>query len=472
MGGRVRIGFRTLFSLHGTVDRRTYLATGIGLMILKYLVDASFLLLAAGIAWTPRDYLLPLFTLKSAKLVALPGWVAFSLILWTLPFIWIGVSMMMRRAADAGRSPALCAAFFIPFLNYLVMLWLAFLPSVALQPGHAPSTHVEEAERYRSALIGAAGAMIVGLFAILISVYAVGSYGVTLFLGTPFIQGMVVGWAFNRKSIKPDPQTAGVVILSVLLFGGAILLFAIEGVFCLAMAFPIAAVVALLGGVIGREIAKRGGPSVGFATAIFLIPTGSVIDRASTVVPTYEVVTMVDVAASPQTVWKHVVQFDEIRERPAWYFRGGIAYPIRATIAGTGVGAIRRCEFSTGAFVEPITTWDEPRRLAFDVIAQPPPLRELSIYSKVYAPHLKGYFSSSHGEFRLVPTASGTRLEGHTWYSVAMSPQGYWRAMSEVVLHRIHRRVLDQVKREAEADAVRASALTTTSTSAKWPEYF
>jgi hypothetical protein len=160
-------------------------------------------------------------------------------------------------------------------------------------------------------------------------------------------------------------------------------------------------------------------------------------------------------------VWKHVVAFDDITEEPAWYFRGGIAYPLRATIAGTGVGAIRRCEFSTGAFVEPITAWDEPHRLAFDVTSQPPPLRELSIYNKVYAPHIDGYFTSSRGEFRLIPTASGgTRLEGHTWYSVAISPQGYWRVMSEVILHRIHRRVLDQVKREAEADATLVRART------------
>ncbi|HJP60493.1 MAG TPA: hypothetical protein VJ865_10850, partial [Gemmatimonadaceae bacterium] len=134
-----------------------------------------------------------------------------------------------------------------------------------------------------------------------------------------------------------------------------------------------------------------------------------------------------------------------------------IAFPVAATIDGAGVGAVRRCEFSTGAFVEPITVWDEPRRLAFDVISQPPAMRELSPYSKVYAPHLNGFFRSARGEFRLVPTDSGTRLEGHTWYSVNIHPQSYWRALSEALLHRIHQRVLDQVKREAEAEAVAAS---------------
>jgi hypothetical protein len=287
---------------------------------------------------------------------------------------------------------------------------------------------------------------------VVVSVLAFKTYGVTLFVATPFIQGMVVGWTFNRREIRSARETAGVVWLSMLLVGGVILLFALEGLLCVMMALPIAAVLAVMGGVIGRAIARdtpRGG--LGFAATLFVLPAGALMEKVSTVAPTYEVVTSVDVAAAPEIVWDRVVQFDEIREQPEWYFRAGIAYPIRATIDGTGEGAIRRCVFSTGAFVEPITTWDAPRRLAFDVVEQPPPLHELSIYSNVYAPHINGYFRSTRGEFRLIPVAGNhTRLEGHTWYSVAIYPQGYWRAMSELLLHRIHRRVLDQVKRESE----------------------
>jgi uncharacterized membrane protein YhaH (DUF805 family)/uncharacterized protein YndB with AHSA1/START domain len=458
MGRGLRIDFRTLFSLHGTVDRRTYLATGIGLMIVKYVVDATVIWSTAHIVWTPWDYLLPLLSIKTALVAEIPTSVAFGLLVWTLPFIWIGVSMMMRRAVDAGRSPAWCATFFLPFLNYAAMLYLGLLPSAPVKEEHVRAEHEDAAERYRSALIGAAGALVIGVAAILISVFALNTYGVTLFVGTPFLQGLVVGWAFNRKSIKADGETKGVVTLSVVLVGGAIALFALEGVICLAMAFPIALVVAMLGGAIGREIAIRSGPATaGIATALFVLPAGSLIDRAASTAPVYEVVTTVDVAAPPANVWKRVVEFDEIEDPPTWLFRAGIAYPVRATIDGTGVGAIRRCEFSTGAFVEPITVWDEPRRLAFDVIAQPPPMRELSIYSKVYAPHLDGFFRSSRGEFRLVPTATGTRLEGHTWYSVAIFPQAYWRTLSDLLLHRIHQRVLDQVKREAESDIITAA---------------
>jgi hypothetical protein len=421
-------------------------------MLLKYVVDASAIYLAAHVVWTPWDYLLPLVTIKSAKIEAIPGPLGFALILWTLPFIWIGVTMMMRRAVDAGRSPAWCACFFIPLLNYAVMLWLGTLPSAPQPATLVIDDRASAAERYRSALIGLLGAAVVALLAVVVSVLAFRTYGVTLFVATPFIQGMVVGWTFNRREIRSSRETAAVVWLSILLVGGVILLFALEGLLCLMMALPVAAVLAVMGGLIGRAIARdtpRGG--LGFAATLFVLPVGALMEKVSTVAPTYEVVTSVEVAAAPEIVWDRVVRFDEIQERPEWYFRAGIAYPIRATIDGTGEGAIRRCVFSTGAFVEPITTWDAPRRLAFDVVDQPPPLRELSIYSKVYAPHIDGYFRSTRGEFRLIPIAGGhTRLEGHTWYSVAIYPQGYWRAMSELLLHRIHRRVLDQVKRESE----------------------
>ena len=70
------------------------------------------------------------------------------------------------------------------------------------------------------------------------------------------------------------------------------------------------------------------------------------------------------IAAPPDVVWRHVIAFSEITPPTEWIFRTGIAYPMRARLVGEGVGAIRHCEFSTGAFVEPITAWEPGRLLA------------------------------------------------------------------------------------------------------------
>jgi hypothetical protein len=34
-----------------------------------------------------------------------PPWLSLALYAWTLPFLWIAVSMSIRRAADAGITP-------------------------------------------------------------------------------------------------------------------------------------------------------------------------------------------------------------------------------------------------------------------------------------------------------------------------------------------------------------------------------
>ena len=130
------------------------------------------------------------------------------------------------------------------------------------------------------------------------------------------------------------------------------------------------------------------------------------------------------------------------------------SYPVRARIEGRGVGAIRRCEFSTGPFVEPITVWDEPRRLAFDVLSQPEPMRELSPYRDLHPPHLDGFFRSRRGQFLLTRLpGGGTRLEGTTWYEQRLWPASYWQIWSDWLVHTIHRRVLLHIKSEAETKA-------------------
>src|SRR3989454_3656866 len=42
--------------------------------------------------------------------------------LFRSPFLWIGFGMSVRRAADAGRSAWWALLFFVPLLNYLLMI--------------------------------------------------------------------------------------------------------------------------------------------------------------------------------------------------------------------------------------------------------------------------------------------------------------------------------------------------------------
>src|SRR5262249_51453277 len=104
--------------------------------------------------------------------------------------------------------------------------------------------------------------------------------------------------------------------------------------------------------------------------------------------PLIAVRSSVVVEAPPERVWRHVVSFSELPPPRQTIFRLGIAYPVRAEILGHGAGAVRRCQFSTGPFVEPIATWDEPRLLKFSVTSNPAPLEEWTPYRHVHPAHL------------------------------------------------------------------------------------
>src|SRR5256886_13342466 len=108
-------------------------------MLLKITVDASFVWAFVGRWWTPLGYLNPVWTLRQQLLRGAPDWLAPALVVWTLPFLWIGVSLTLRRAVDAGRSPWWCLLFFVPLVNYATMLWLATQPSRPVTARAAPS---------------------------------------------------------------------------------------------------------------------------------------------------------------------------------------------------------------------------------------------------------------------------------------------------------------------------------------------
>jgi hypothetical protein len=166
--------------------------------------------------------------------------------------------------------------------------------------------------------------------------------------------------------------------------------------------------------------------------------------------------TVVEIAAPPEVVWRHVVTFPDLPPPTELLFRAGVAAPTRARIEGTGVGATRYCDFTTGSFVEPVTAWEENRLLAFDITEQAPPMTEWSPYRQVNPPHLDGYFRATHGEFRLMPLPGGrTRLEGRTVYVVDMFPQRYWTLPAGRIVAAIHGRVLRHIAALAEEEVDR-----------------
>ena len=441
---------RQWFGFSAPVTRRAYLATGLGLMALKYFVEAAVVYAFAGRVWTPFDYLNP--SLERFTDLPAPG-LAWAIAAWSIPFIWIGVSMTVRRALDAGLPAKFGLLFFVPVAEPhgdARPRGTAFARN--LRPRrrrpHAATSATRAAAApcaVHSSAVAVGTAIVAGSTAF--STLVMRSYGSVLFVGAPFVVGFVSAALFNSDAPRTMKATLGLAVAAITAAAGAVFVLALEGLLCLAMAFPLALVLALLGAALGRTITLRG-QTARAQSLLLVIALPMLMGMASDGrAPVREVVSTVEIAAPPEAVWNNVIGFTNLAPPTEWEFRLGIAYPIRARIAGEGPGAVRRCEFSTGAFVEPITVWDRPRRLAFDVTQEPPGMKELSPYDDVHAPHVRGYLRSRRGEFRLVPLPNGgTRLEGRTFFTLAVFPGWYWSRYADAIIHRIHMRVLRHIK--------------------------
>jgi hypothetical protein len=301
---------------------------------------------------------------------------------------------------------------------------------------------------------------IIAISIAIVSAYLVGyfsiewfsNYGWSVFLLSPFLLGFISIFLIYKREFFNGKEVLKISLISFFIATSFLLVFAIEGLICIAMAVPILLPLVIIGGFIGFYVAKKSFKNINIGAVLLLFSLSifsfDLIETTKKIIP---VKTSVMINAPIDVVWNNVVTFDKIPEPTDFIFKTGIAYPTNATIDGSGVGAIRYCNFTTGSFVEPITVWDEPNLLQFDVIEQPIPMNEFNPFWDIHPPHLDGYFQSQKGQFQLTRLSENkTQLEGTTWYVVDLYPNFYWQIWSDEIIHQIHLRVLNHIKSVSE----------------------
>lgn len=467
----MRTGFKAsdLWRWDGTVGRGVYAGVGLAGFALKHNLDR---LVATGVfhkPWGLFNYLSPgpasVAGMDRQNIIFLG-----TLVVLALPFIWTGVCLTARRLRSTHLPIWLLIFFFIPLINILFFVIMAVLPPRSEEgkedapPRNRFLDRIIPDNALGAALMAQLLVVPASLMAVFLSVTGLGQYGWGLFVGLPFSMGLGSVLIFGYHRQRTLQACLGVACLSVSLLGLALLAVAMEGLVCLMMAAPLGLILATLGGLLGYSIQRRlpntGGGGLNrsgeAASLIGLVISLPALMGAESLAqlapPVYSVTSSVVINAPPERVWPQVIQFHRMPPPKELIFRVGVAYPIQARLEGKGVGAVRRCVFSTGPFVEPITCWDEPRRLAFSVTSNPDPLQEWTPYGELHPPHADGYMASQGGQFLLVPLEGGrTRLEGTTWYRHGLWPAFYWKLWSDQIIHTIHLRVLNFIKAETES---------------------
>ena len=479
-------GWRDLLRGRGRMARARFAWWGLGLAALKWNID-RLLLGWMSEGWSTREGN-PL--VQAGRMARLYLWQAMPegldtealgvLLAASIPFLYVGVMLTLARLRSARMSGWWVLLFLVPVVKLFFFGLLCVVPGrgggeVGEKAGAGAGTGGRGGRRWGgwmprsgagvSGLAGAGYAVaVVALMAAAatwVGAQRLQTYGWALFVGSPFAMGFVATWICSGSRGATLMRCLGVTWGAMLAGGIALLAFAFEGVVCLVMAAPLAMALGSVGSLTAWAVRRSWGMQPGGTgpptMALALIPLGMGLEHWLPVAsPVRPVRTVLEVDAVPAVVWRHVVSFSRLPEPTQWMFRVGLAYPVRAEMHGTGVGAVRLCHFSTGPFVEPITAWDEPRRLAFRVESNPEPMQEWTPYRAIHPPHLEGHFLSRAGEFLLEPLPGGrTRLVGTTWYEHGLWPDVYWRAWSDGIIHSIHGLVLRHVKALAEADAGR-----------------
>jgi uncharacterized membrane protein YhaH (DUF805 family) len=468
---------RNVFSFQGEISGIEYLAWGVLFFAIKYPVDWLVATVWFGKTWSPFSYFLPVANPLYANAATLDFWAV--MIAVSCPFIWIGLALTVQRLRTLGVPLPWAFVFFVPFVR---MMFFALL--VLLQPAaDGPATDTTDAaapplnplrRTVSTAMIRAMarpkpvppaildsliprGKYTCMLAAFLYSVatslivYALctqmgAGHGNTVMLGVPFLLGYLTVAMIEHRRPLTFLGAIGTAWLSVLVCIGIPMCITIIGIYCALMVLPIAFFLAGLGAAVAhltRTLASM--QTEGKVLCVGLLPLLLLHDVFVSIPRPGErsVVSVVAVGAAPEVVWKNVVSFPPIRDevRPGALFRL-LALPrlVRAEIAGSGVGARRRCVFDTGVFVEPIEVWEPGRELTFGVVAQPG--------------HLDRDVRVHRGQFKLSRNPDGTtRLEGTTWFSVTIWPQWYWTAWVDAIIHAIHLRALDHIKGLSEGRA-------------------
>jgi hypothetical protein len=365
---------------------------------------------------------------------------------------WALTALAFRRAADADVNAWIAAWALAPIVQIPIMLALSLFPSRLARHHPAPGPEDTGAVEWAAPAQGVLAGIGLVVLAVAVGALVFGSYGYGMFVVSPFIIGTTTAYLANRGRDLGPSRTVQLILVALMLGGTALIVLALEGIVCIVLVSPLAIGLALLGGLLGRAIAvySRRSPRQA-ALGLALVPLMFAVESVLPPAIHFESQSTIEINGAPEAVWAALVHTDLSDAPVPMLFRLGVAYPLRGEILGEGVGAVRRGEFSTGTADERVTEWIPGRKLAFVMMNQVPAMRELSPYAHVHAPHVSGYFSTTHTSFELLPRADGgTDVVERTTHELRLEPVLYWLPIARWIVNENNARVLAHIKRNVE----------------------
>lgn len=287
--------------------------------------------------------------------------------------------------------------------------------------------------------------------------------------GLPFVGGLVLmpmaiaslatsiadprGRSTAWRQIKLGWIVIGIgLVLTVLFFN--------ESLICVVMGLPIFALASCLGSVLTLALIRKF-RSPGQATLLIVLPLVGLPIEPHLLYSDHlsEVVTVIEIAAPPETVWRNTVEIRNIDPSELTFtFSHGVLrmpQPQDALLSGEDTGAVRHLKWTKNIrFEEVITGWETNRFLSWNFRFSPD-----SIPSAIEG-HINvnsAYLMLTTGDYSLEPLANGkTRLTLTSRYRMSTPINAYCDWWGRIFFKDFHSVVLNVIKNRSEA-AQRAS---------------
>jgi hypothetical protein len=176
----------------GTVDRQRYFIVGVVGFAIKHNIDRIVATAVFGRRFTPWNYwIAPVDAIRIDLLPPSDLRFVATMAAISLPFIWVGLAMTLRRLRSTGFPLWFVIFFFVPLGNLVFFLILSLIPlrTESAIPGAAESSAVASfipRDKFGSAAMAVASTAIIGALATYLGVQNLGTYGWGGFVALPF----------------------------------------------------------------------------------------------------------------------------------------------------------------------------------------------------------------------------------------------------------------------------------------------
>jgi len=140
------------------------------------------------------------------------------------------------------------------------------------------------------------------------------------------------------------------------------------------------------------------------------------------------IVTRVQFDASPDTVWNHLVFYEEVPGPAPLLLRMLLPHPVRTEGDKTRLGAVVRCAYRGGDLIKRITAVEPPHFLQFEVVGQ-----RLGIEDCVL---------TQGGSYQILDRGDATEVVLVTNYQAYLRPRYLWRPLEARLVSQLHGHIL------------------------------